>query len=544
MRKQIVLIAILTPLVGCELPKEPAQDLSSAVALDFELATPAGRPLGWYVEEAPGGALIRANNSLTASSGQSVLNVTNTADEPVVIYATVPLGSGCISELHFVAGVRTAELAQVTPVFFEAGRPPTIGEPRDAGVDWGAVELKADFGDRCMSAPAYAGWIISGSAEIDNARFFGPDEQSLRHTSNRTPSQNDLQIIRQASGSADLQGGGAALTTAFKRRVIALGESSHGAAALFELKHELIATLAARELAVVALEMPAAAADVVDDYVASRTDDRQTVLNAMVYPAWQTTQMMAVIDWLRDHNQVAAKPIVFTGFDVQQPKLAAHRLMQRWPTKVNELADLASAMADGAPIDAAITILTQLALADDAGPEQQRLIRSIRRGLLVDRDDLGGASRDFYMAEEVKEIASRHPGQILLWADNTHITKAAGSMGAELAKHFGDAYVSIGLTFGRGAYSAYGPNNPYAAEVAYAGTLEFVLSSANLGGRFFAPRDLPADHPVNGLLGFRYIGSRPQQHGQFLPLRLGEHFDVVGYVEESAATTYLVEHDF
>ena len=217
-------------------------------------------------------------------------------------------------------------------------------------------------------------------------------------------------------------------------------------------------------------------------------------------------------------------------------------LKRNWSGEDEQLIALTEAM--GQNIDTALKILGNLNQQDSLTDTDKRYLRLIRRGLLADRADLSGLSRDTYMAMEVLEIESVTDNQIVLWGDNTHITKAAGSMGAFLTVNLGTAYASIGLTFGSGDYSSLGPATPYLAETYYAETHESILSEADMDGRFIALGDLPVTHPLLDLRGFRYIGSRPQELGQFLPHQLSSHFDAVGYVERSKATTYLIEHNF
>ena len=149
------------------------------------------------------------------------------------------------------------------------------------------------------------------------------------------------------------------------------------------------------------------------------------------------------------------------------------------------------------------------------------------------------------MARAVLEIIAANPSEkVVVWADNTHVTKAGNAMGAQLSSVLGDKYTAVGTTFHRGWYSAYGKAKRYPAQRGYPGTHEHVLSLADSSRYFLTVDTLPADHPLRSPLGFRFIGSRPQLLHQFLPHRLSEHFDIVGFVESTEATRFLIDHQF
>ncbi len=542
MNRSLILLCSLTFLAACE-SQSVKQENAGAVNLSFERATPEHRPLGWYFEEyAPSASVIVAENS-SAYEGHSVLHVDSNGDDPIVFYAPLAKMQTCINKLEIFAWGRSATVGKLAGVVFEAGGDgPMIGTTMQFGPDWTPFSHEVTSSDRCLTLPSYFGFLVFGAVELDAVKLTINDNLPVNYPPLPSVDEGSLETLSLFSSSAKLDKGGPALQDIFGRKVLGLGENSHGAAKLFELKLDLLKTLASRDLGVVALEMPAAAAEIVDDYVAGRADDRNRVISAMIYPAWQSKEMLEVIDWLRAHNTTAERPIRFVGFDVQQPQLALQMLKRDWSGEDKQLVTLAEAMRQN--VNTALKILSDLNQQDSLTDADMRYLRLIRRGLLADRADLGGLSRDAYMAMEVLEIASATDNQIALWADNTHITKVAGAMGSFLAADLGAEYASIGLTFGSGNYSALGPATPYLAETHYAETHESILSQAGMDGRFIAFGDLPVTHPLFDLRGFRYIGSRPQELGQFLPHQLSLHFDAVGYVERSKATVYLIEHNF
>ncbi|MEM8770225.1 MAG: erythromycin esterase family protein [Pseudomonadota bacterium] len=513
-----------------------------AVDLDFEQTTPMQFPYGWHAEGDAATTTITVKADADAPSGKRILSVANTGEEPLALYAPLPNSEDCTNELRVTANIRSPQNSMAAGLLLEGGAGgPRIEPPTPASAEWAPVAFAIKPSRECFDHPSYFGFLVFGEVELDAVRIETNDGRAIAYPSLAPVRKADLEILADLSTTTALNQGSASLDAAFSQKLIALGEASHGAKSLFSLKFALLKTLAERDLSVFALEAPAAAADIVNEYVTGQIDDRDHALRALIYPSWQTEEMAAIVDWLREYNADAQRPIYFAGFDVQQPQAALQLLERNWSDSA-DITALKAAMTAGDTAEA-ISIIATLEQGD-ADVKSARYLRLLRKGLLTDRPDLGGQSRAAYMASEIEELANDTEGQIIIWGDNTHITKAPGAMGEALFRSFGNAYVSVGLTFANGFYSAYGPENPYLAESAYAGVHEHILLSAGMDQRFVALADLPAGHPLLELRGFRYIGSRPQEFSQFLPHRLQEHFDIIGFAEFSEATTYLWDNEF
>lgn len=545
MKLLILMFVVFMVLSGCDV-NTPQKTALSVASLNFEQSTPDRQPLGWYVEADAATVLVNVNESPSAFEGQSVLSVANSGEQPAVIYTPVPQSADCIRTVDITLQARSSEVnGAVAPVLLESGaNGPVVGPFEPIGADWMRISNPLSGAGECLAQPAYFGFLMMGSSEIDSVSIMANGETMLAYDDLLPASKADLTVLANVSVAADMQGGGAALQAGIKRKVIALGETSHGAAALFAMKLSVLKALSSKDLTVFALEMPAAAADIVDDYVSGRSDDRDRSIRAMIYPAWQTAEMLEMVDWLREYNASAERPIIFAGFDIQQPYIALQQLEKQWANDPAMLKPVSDAIREGGEVQQALISLEGMMNDVDLTEAEARYLRLIQQGMLADRPDLGGQSRDAYMAAEALIIINNSSGQVILSGDNTHITKAKGAMGAYLADELGDDYLAVGLTFSTGNYSAMGPSNPYVAESAYEGTHEKLLEKAGIDGRFVALADLPDDHPLLEVRGFRYIGSRPQEFGQFLPHHLQLHFDVIGHVNVSDATNFLLRHDF
>ncbi|HLA71062.1 MAG TPA: erythromycin esterase family protein [Steroidobacteraceae bacterium] len=544
--------------------------------LDFERATPQGMPLNWYIEAEEAGARVRvAIDAMHARSGRTALRIVSDSREPIPLYTPLFLDQSCYHEA-ILTGFSYADARGIAirPILFAQGGPRSAGETSmPTGGVWQSFQhrMTSNRGE-CLPDNLKIGLLVLGPGEVwvdglrvvVDGRAWGADKETAT-----TPSQRDVRTLRAAA--VDLQDFSAnasrpvqarAMQLFRSARVIALGENSHGAAALFRMKLELIRFLVReRRYTVLALEAPAAEADKVNDYVLGGTATRETILRALTYPSWQTAEMWSVVEWLRDYNRTAKVAVQFRGFDVQQPRLALAAIATLVatagdPAAAATLDGLDQALSSSTPSDIA-TVLARLGSLgtrlDTNGvlstKDRQRLARYVRtfeRGLRMDRPDVNGQSRDAYMAEEVMDLLEEtaSEGGVILWADNSHVTRFGGAMGAHLGRRLHDDYLAIGFTFNRGHYSAYGPALRYAAQMGFPGTHEYLLSKSLRGANLVMLASLPATHPLRQIAGFRYIGSRPQLLNQFHPHRLEDHFDAIGFVESTDSTRYLVKHVF
>lgn len=522
-----------------------ADDSPSIPAVDagFETKTPRGSPFGWYVEGNPKTMQIGVVHSIEPLG--HVLAITNMDDDPLALYTLLPRTASCGRELSIDVDAWTTGGAQFAPVLLGSSTgAPTIGQIHTVGPERGRMTLQIDLPSGCATGPLYIGLLAFGASYLDNFAV-AIDGDKVRWDELRSPAPTDLEYLRKAASNlveSELSGG---LQEVLSRRVVALGEASHGAAATFELKRKVISYLIEKgELGVVALEMPVAAAEIVDDYVSGRTADRKRAIRALVFPAWQTEEFVTLIDGLRAHNQRAEHPVLFAGIDVQQPHLAFQRLDAVWSHGSDTLRGLAEKISSEALPDETIAELDRLRAEVKLTSAELEYVRLIDAGLRLDRPALGGRSRSFHLADEVLRLAGSTNRQIVVWADNTHVTKATGAMGYVLAQNLEGEYGVIGFTFGSGMYSAYGPELHYDAEPAYPGTHEQLFLQAELDDSLIDLTDLPPDHPALQARGFRYVGSMPQRYGEFLPHELTEHFDAVGFSARSSATKYLLDPQF
>lgn len=198
----------------------------------------------------------------------------------------------------------------------------------------------------------------------------------------------DLDTVAPGADATDL----APLREVFAgRRVVGLGEATHGTREFFQLKHRLLRFFV-EELGVPLFGLEANFSETlaVDRYVRRGEGDPEAALEGIYFWTWNTEEVLALIGWMRAFN--ADRPpedrVRFYGFDAQFTRGAA---------------------------DAVAWILDY---------------ESAERIALWAHND------------HVNRVENRSDGH------------SAASMGRHLARRYGDAYYALGFEFGRGAFQA------------------------------------------------------------------------------------------
>ncbi len=291
-------------------------------------------------------------------------------------------------------------------------------------------------------------------------------------------------------------------------RVVGLGEATHGTREFFLLKHRLLRFLV-EELGftVLAMEASVSAAEAVNDYVLHGTGDAAEALGGMVFWTWHTREMLAVVEWMREHNRAAPpeRKVRFAGIDPQYPAASiewlARHLGEVAPAFLEPLAALGQLRlgVDG-PLDPAVEtaarrledfLNTRCEEADadsgspreaytdtgspreaDADPGSPREAvahaRTLRQSAVLasrpmrhaDPQQTVGAVRDLFLADNVDRLLRDPAVKVAVWAHNGHVLaghRGGGpvpAMGGHLRQRHGDAYYALGLLMGEGEFRA------------------------------------------------------------------------------------------
>lgn len=129
-----------------------------------------------------------------------------------------------------------------------------------------------------------------------------------------------VKAVDAGTGFADLQKLKVAIGNA---RIVSLGESTHGSREIFQMKHRLTEFLASElGFTIFSIEANMPEAYRVNDYVLRGTGDPKALLKGMYFWTWNTEEVLAMIEWMRQFNASGKGRIQFTGFDMQTATVA------------------------------------------------------------------------------------------------------------------------------------------------------------------------------------------------------------------------------
>lgn len=137
---------------------------------------------------------------------------------------------------------------------------------------------------------------------------------------------------------------------------------------------------------------------------------------------------------------------------------------------------------------------------------------------------------------------------MLIWAHNSHVSRAAGMMGKWLDDHFKDRYFTIGFVTSQGTYTA-SVDFPktawkaYKLKEPYAGTLEFYLQQA--GDQYILPLRSKAQGKDAAWL-FQPLSTRSvgfmNMDDQFFPATPATDYDALIFMKQTShSRSYLLK---
>lgn len=362
----------------------------------------------------------------------------------------------------------------------------------------------------------------------------------------------DMQPLKDLIGSA---------------RIVSLGEATHGTREFFQLKHRMLEFLASEMgFTIFSIEANMPEAYRLSDYVLHGVGDPAQLLKGMYFWTWDTSEVLAMIHWMRDFNESGRGRIEFTGFDMQTPTIAlkdAGVFVSRYDkpyaeTMLAAMTQVLQVTSASSQVDLrqGIAQLRDVAAHFEAGRTGYRAsgasetdidwaIQNVRvalQGLQMRARDV---SRDRSMAENVKWIVDQNPdAKIVLWAHNGHVATGGGfagvPMGAILREMFGQELFVFGFAFNQGAFRAMPQGGrglkAFAVPPLQAGSLDATLAKAALPVFALDLRSAPtwfSEPHGTREIGSRYPDDVPDAF--VTQLRASDAFDAMLFVESTTA---------
>lgn len=291
------------------------------------------------------------------------------------------------------------------------------------------------------------------------------------------------------------------------RRVVGLGEATHGTREFFELKHRIVRHLVTEHgFRLFGIEASFGETLAVNDYVLGGDGDPGAVVGEMEFWTWETDAVREFVEWVRAFNDGRPREdqVKCYGVDAQFVEASAARLADYLagaaPDCYEGVADDLAALRDDdfkggdqdavrAQIDTACRLVDVLgseldarrdALVDATSVREWGLARqhvtAIRQATALvqthhQADEAfsadGLAAREQALADNVDWVLAHEPhDRIAVWAHNAHVKRATmdydeadapvTQMGGHLAARHGEDYYALCFDFDRGSFQAIG----------------------------------------------------------------------------------------
>ncbi|MBT2400154.1 erythromycin esterase family protein [Streptomyces sp. ISL-100] len=335
---------------------------------------------------------------------------------------------------------------------------------------------------------------------------------------------NDLRPFGQMVGNA---------------QVVGMGEATHSSHEFFTMKHRVLRYLVEHMgFRAFALETSWSSGLRIDEYLLTGEGDPRQIMREEfqdTYAWWNTEEYLALVQWMRAYNvrhprdrlRFVGDDFAYAGPDLYDKVLAyvgkAHpALLPRFtelyrglrPTttagkymKEYLTRPLAERRSMATRTERAMVLLKRHPVSAQArkgtyawAVQNATAIAQTARGYAFDFEDQEQVKesmrfRDQLMADNIAWWHAHTGQKILLSAHNAHVSYRPSDprypkmQGAFLRDRFGNDYVSVGSTFGRGSFNATGPNEEtgvYTLGPAARGSTEHLLDQVN-------PRDFAMD---------------------------------------------------
>ncbi|PSQ16978.1 succinoglycan biosynthesis [Halobacteriales archaeon QS_8_69_26] len=287
------------------------------------------------------------------------------------------------------------------------------------------------------------------------------------------------------------------------RRILGMGEATHGTREFFQLKHRLLRYLVLElDCRTFAWEANFSETLAIDRYVRRGEGDPVEAIDGVHFWTWDTEEVLAMVEWIRSFNEDRDPEdrVRFYGVDMQFSGGPARALREYLDEADPDfLADVEAGLRELEDEDlnggddesferrredvAALLSDLEDRFADRreayeaaTGPDEYRLarrhLRTLRqafesRRAMADREEAGYALRDEYMAENASWVLDHEDADLVaLWGHNAHVKttpvrsdldddwEAFESTGGHLREEHGDDYYVVGFEFGRGSFQA------------------------------------------------------------------------------------------
>lgn len=256
-------------------------------------------------------------------------------------------------------------------------------------------------------------------------------------------------------------------------RIVGLGEASHGASELQQLKADVFKALVVNNRCrVFAIEGDFGGCAKVDEYIHGGPGTAEDVVSEIGFEIYRTQELADLVQWMREYNQTAenGEELHFLGFDMQRYnhnksylmfylENAAPNLAGEYESKFTDLTDekmydlkdtaLAAAESDISALMSAMSENKKESEQDSSFEFALQCAQSMLENTQLRRNSTQyNTLRDTSMKNKVDWICNQYEGLIFINGHNGHIAKESASgyecMGEKLNQTYAEEYFTIG----------------------------------------------------------------------------------------------------
>lgn len=358
------------------------------------------------------------------------------------------------------------------------------------------------------------------------------------------------------------------------RYIAALGEGTHGTGEFFKMKHRLTRFLVEEMgFTIFAIEANMPEARKVNRYILTGEGDPKEALAGLYFWTWNTGEVLAMIEWMREYNKSGKGRIEFYGFDMQFPPVAMESVtafvkkadpnfleaVENHYKPVKEMYEVSTKSLTRSGLDYEkwykeakmvydhLTANREVYIKSFDAPEVDWAIQDANVVLQGAEGSIQGKrSRDRSMAENLEWVLAHSPKgtKVVTWAHNGHVSRHYNyfeSMGSFLHKRHGDGMIVFAFAFHEGTYTARGSKgiDVYGTSSSEPNSVEWFLKSSGIPNLILDLRKVSEGKAgsqwLNRELDFRSIGSVASDYA-FSKRKITREFDVLIYFEKTTPT--------
>ncbi|PYF74806.1 erythromycin esterase family protein [Pedobacter nutrimenti] len=410
---------------------------------------------------------------------------------------------------------------------------------------------------------------------------------SLNSRAQKTPDQNSTPVIHQVNISSQkkfVNDAKALIGLMGKKRIVALGEGTHGTAEFYKLRYWITRELIEKHgFTHIALENDLSDGLLLNQELNGKAD-LNSIMKKRLLSIWQNEETKELLTWVRNYNQTHKKRVSIDGIDyvylnsdiealrkvltgeaafsagIEQLQAPASLQDEVWEAmnkkdvKVDFPAMYKSSYKGYLVADSLDQRINASNLSAEIKSASHLIMMNIKQGFSPFYHYItktNEPSRDVNMAGNVAEILKNSNDKMVIWAHNAHVAKTGvfnntvGGMGGEIAKLFPGQYFVMGTGTATGTFAATeqsrdsytNPMKAYPLEKTVADSWETQFLTNSKPAFYFFPTQYNSKNEVKPI---RFIGYGPKSDPSTNEkTNISQHFDAFLFVSNSNAASPL-----